>query len=95
MCFTFQFIYFTIKISYCSHEIVNINLKDKPDWYVKKHPAVARVPLVEYNGKLMWESGICADYIDELFPEIPLHPKDPYTRNLHRILADSIPKVCT
>ncbi len=85
---------FSITMLNCRHEIVNINLKDKPDWYLKKHPISAGVPLVEYNGNLLWESLICADYIDELFPDTtPLHPKDSHTKNRHRILADSIPKV--
>ena len=36
----------------CRHEVVNINLKDKPDWFLDKN-SKGSVPTIELNGKVM------------------------------------------
>ncbi|XP_037660503.1 glutathione S-transferase omega-2-like isoform X2 [Choloepus didactylus] len=47
------------------HEIVNINLKSKPDWYFTKHP-FGQIPVLE-NSKcqLIWESAITCPTFDQ------------------------------
>ena len=41
------------------YECVNINLKDKPDWYLEMNP-LGKVPTIEMpDGKVIYESAIC------------------------------------
>ena len=36
---------------YCSHDVVNINLIEKPDWFLQKNPD-GKVPVIEHSGKV-------------------------------------------
>lgn len=41
------------------YECVNINLKDKPEWYLEMNP-MGKVPTIEMpDGKVIYESAIC------------------------------------
>ena len=51
------------------------------------------VPVVVHNGKSIYESHICIEYIDEVWPDEPrLLPQDPYSRAHARIWGDFIGK---
>ncbi|XP_073402608.1 glutathione S-transferase omega-1-like isoform X2 [Dendrobates tinctorius] len=70
------------------HEVVNINLKDKPDWFFEKSP-LGLVPSIETSdGKIIYESPIVCDYLDETFPENKLTPADPYEKAQQKILLE-------
>ena len=45
-------------------EVVNIDLKKKPDWFVKS--TLGKVPVVLHKGKIIPESLITSDYLDEV-----------------------------
>ncbi|XP_062352361.1 glutathione S-transferase omega-1 isoform X2 [Cinclus cinclus] len=76
-----------------SHEVININLKNKPDWYFEKHPS-GLVPVLETSkGQLIWESPITCEYLDEAFPGKKLMPSDPYERACQRMLLEDFSKV--
>nr|UUV68068.1 glutathione S-transferase [Dendroctonus rhizophagus] len=65
-----------LKAKNLPHDIVNINLQDKPEWYFKIHPK-GQVPALFDNGKVIIESLDIADYLDEKYPtQSPLYPKD-------------------
>lgn len=75
----------TKKIPY---DTVYINLNDKPEWMLTKSDG-AKVPTVEFDdGKVLVESLIIADYLDEAYPESPLYPKDPRAKAEQRILLE-------
>lgn len=59
------------------HEVVNINLKNKPEWFLQKNP-LGRVPTLEKDDKIVYESAICCDYLDQVYPDNKLTPDDPY-----------------
>ena len=40
------------------HEIVDIHLKRKPEWYIAKINPHGQVPVVQHNGHLIRESAI-------------------------------------
>ena len=41
------------------HECININLKDKPEWFFELNP-IGKVPVIEHpNGKVIYESAVC------------------------------------
>lgn len=59
------------------HEVVNINLKNKPEWFLQKNP-LGRVPTLEKDDRIVYESAICCDYLDQVYPDNKLTPDDPY-----------------
>ncbi|ODN04195.1 Pyrimidodiazepine synthase [Orchesella cincta] len=71
-----------------SYDIVNCNLKDKPEWMFERNPE-GKVPILETNdGKVLYESLIISDYLDEIYAQRPLQSKDPYKKALDRILVE-------
>ncbi|NXC44607.1 GSTO1 transferase, partial [Penelope pileata] len=76
-----------------SHEVININLKNKPDWIFEKNP-FGLVPILETSkGQLIYESPITCDYLDEAFPGKKLMPSDPYERAFQKMLLEHFSKV--
>ncbi|XP_014739303.1 PREDICTED: glutathione S-transferase omega-1 [Sturnus vulgaris] len=76
-----------------SHEVININLKNKPDWYFEKQPS-GLVPVLETSkGQLIWESPITCEYLDEAFPGKKLMPSDPYERAYQKMLLEDFSKI--
>ncbi|XP_076658502.1 glutathione S-transferase omega-1 [Halictus rubicundus] len=55
------------------HDIVNINLMNKPEWYFEIH-SEGKVPaFVDVDGTVVVDSAVIADYLDEKYPEPPLY----------------------
>ncbi|NWS95025.1 GSTO1 transferase, partial [Mionectes macconnelli] len=76
-----------------SYEIININLKNKPDWFFEKNPS-GLVPVLETSkGQLIWESPITCEYLDEAFPEKKLMPSDPYERARQKMILEDFSKI--
>jgi glutathione S-transferase len=67
-------------------ERVDIDLADKPDWFLKLSP-LGKVPVlvVEKDGReeVLFESAVIAEYLDEVL-EPRLHPADPLEKARHR-----------
>lgn len=57
-----------------------------PD-HLKRNP-YGKIPVIDIDGKLLFESCIINEYLDEIYPNPPLQPKDPYLRARGRILND-------
>ncbi|MBX5040833.1 glutathione S-transferase family protein [Rhizobium lentis] len=71
-----------------SFERINIDLADKPDWFLKISP-LSKVPLLriqEDDGReeVLFESSVICEYLEETQPGAGLHPADPLTRARHR-----------
>ncbi|XP_053162418.1 glutathione S-transferase omega-1 isoform X2 [Hemicordylus capensis] len=76
-----------------NHEIVNINLKNKPDWFFEKSP-FGLVPVLETNkGQLIYESPITCEYLDEAYPGKKLYPADPYEKASQKMLLEQFSKL--
>ncbi|KAL7637624.1 UNVERIFIED_CONTAM: hypothetical protein RMT77_012353 [Armadillidium vulgare] len=69
------------------HETVNINLQDKPDWFLKINP-LGKVPTLQLNDKIMFESMITCDYLDETYPDTPLYPSDEWAKGWDKCLIE-------
>nr|QVK45136.1 GSTo1 [Pagiophloeus tsushimanus] len=89
-----------LKAKNLPHDIVNIDLKKKPDWYLNIHPK-GQVPALLDGDKIIIESLDIADYLDEKYPtDSPLYPldseekkKDQYIiRNLIQETTNSVSK---
>lgn len=64
------------------HDIVNINLKNKPKWYLEIHPEGKVPAFVDVDGKVVVDSLLIADYLDEKYPEPPLYHEETKARDL-------------
>ena len=47
-----------------------------------------KVPVINDSGRILFESCIINEYLDERYPNPPLMPKDPYLRGRGRLLVD-------
>ena len=60
-------------------ERIDIDLANKPDWFLKISP-LGKVPVlvVERDGSevALFESNVICEYIEETFPDTKLHPQD-------------------
>ena len=75
------------------HEVININLKNKPEWFFKKNP-LGLVPVLETSlGQLIYESAITCEYLDEAYPGKKLLPGDPYEKACQKMVFESFSKV--
>ncbi len=68
------------------HEVVVIDLDDRPAWIVEKNPPAGRVPVVEEDGWVLPESAVIDEFLEERFPEPPLLPADPAERAAARFI---------
>ncbi|MCF6322273.1 MAG: glutathione S-transferase family protein [Rhizobiaceae bacterium] len=65
-----------------AHKRTYIDLSNKPDWFKKISP-LGKVPILETEGAVVFESQIIAEYLDEITPG-SLHPSDPLQKAHHR-----------
>ncbi|XP_077488082.1 glutathione S-transferase omega-1-like [Amblyomma americanum] len=69
------------------HEVVNINLKDKPEWHFKLNPA-GKVPILQQDDKLVCESLIVSEYLDDAYGSTKLQPNDPYQKARQKMFVE-------
>ena len=74
------------------HEVVNVNLKFKPDWFFARHP-FGLVPILEHNDDVVCESAVCDDYLDEVYPDPPLYPRDVREKTRHKMIMSMFERV--
>ena len=96
-CHTLEFISIFSNLTfflliYYRHELVNVNLKYKPKWIRERYPA-GLVPILEKDGRVVYESSVCNDYLDEIYPEPKLTPSDPYEKAEDKMLSETFAKV--
>jgi len=73
-----------------AYERVTLNLakrdQKRPE-FLRLNP-YGKVPVLDDGGKVLFESCIINEYLDEKYPDPPLMPKDPYLRGRGRVLVD-------
>ncbi|KAM3912886.1 glutathione S-transferase omega-1-like [Leptodactylus fuscus] len=74
------------------YEVVNINIKSKPDWFFEKSPFGLVPSLETSDGKIIFDSPIICDYLDEAFPGKKLTPADPYEIAQQKMLLEHFSK---
>jgi glutathione S-transferase len=65
-----------------SFERIDIDLENKPDWFLAISPR-GKVPLLKVGEDVLFESAAIVEYLDEAH-EPRLHPENPITRARHR-----------
>jgi glutathione S-transferase len=63
-------------------ERVDIDLANKPDWFVAISP-LGKTPVLQVGDKAIFESAVILEYLEETQVR-PLHPADPLVRAEHR-----------
>jgi glutathione S-transferase len=63
-------------------ERVDIDLANKPDWFLKLSP-LGRTPVLQVGDTAIFESAVILEYLEETEPK-PLHPADALQRAEHR-----------
>ncbi len=62
-------------------------MEQKSPAHLTRNP-YGKIPVIDDDGRLLFESCIINEYLDEKYPNPPLQPKDPYLRARGRILID-------
>ncbi|KAM4636485.1 glutathione S-transferase omega-1-like [Discoglossus pictus] len=75
------------------HEIVNINLKNKPEWFFEKSQFGLVPSLESAQGQVIYESAIICDYLDEAYPGKKLNPEDPFQKAQQRMIVEQFSKL--
>jgi glutathione S-transferase len=70
-------------------DVTYINLREKPDWFLKISPH-GKVPVLNVDGEALYESNAIAEFLDETVPP-RLHPADPMKRARNRAWTDFLP----
>jgi glutathione S-transferase len=70
-------------------DVTYINLREKPDWFLKISPH-GKVPVLNVDGEPLYESNAIAEYLDETV-DPRLHPEDPIKRARNRAWTDFLP----
>jgi glutathione S-transferase len=64
------------------HDRTYIDLSNKPEWFIQISP-LGKVPLLKVEDKVLFESAVICEYLDEITPS-SLHPADPLEKANHR-----------
>jgi len=63
-------------------DITYIDLKKPPSWFLEISP-FGKVPLLRVDDKVLFESAVILEYLDEVFPPSQ-HPTDPFQKAQNR-----------
>ena len=68
-------------------DVVEIDLQNKPTGFTDISP-YGKVPAIKHGEQRVWESALVNEYLEEVFPEPSLLPKEPGLRAQARIWID-------
>ncbi|XP_032668047.1 pyrimidodiazepine synthase-like [Odontomachus brunneus] len=74
-----------------AYEIVNINLKNKPEWYLEINPKGTVPSYIDSSGETLTDSLLIANFLDEKYPEPALYNEETKARDLE--LQDHFTKI--
>jgi ganglioside-induced differentiation-associated protein 1 len=72
------------RVPWESRHVDIFRFENYSDWYSKLNPKNV-VPTLDHDGKVIIESNVILEYLDEIVPVIPLRPDDPYERAMMRL----------
>lgn len=65
------------------HDRHEVNLSNKPDWFLKDSPN-GRVPMLYVGDQVLFESIAICEYLEEVFPQRSISALDPLIKAWHR-----------
>jgi glutathione S-transferase len=72
------------KIDYVDHRLNLVKFEQHDPDFVKINPR-GQVPVLIHDGRNLTESTVICEYLDAVFPQVPLRPRDEYWRAQMRI----------
>lgn len=63
--------------------------RPRPDWFLTLNP-LGQVPVIRHAGRVLNESSVINEYLEDVFPDPRVFPADPYRRAQSRILIDHL-----
>lgn len=81
------------QLDYDGHLIDMVKGEQHSPGYLALNPNGV-VPTLVHDGRVIWESSVIAEYLDDCFPQPPLLPADPYARAVLRNFVRWIDEHC-
>jgi ganglioside-induced differentiation-associated protein 1 len=72
------------RIPWESRHVDIFKFENYSDWYTKLNPKNV-VPTLEHDGRIVIESNVILEYLEDVFPDVPLRPDDAYERATMRL----------
>ncbi len=78
----------TLKLKHVDYETAEVDFAaPRSQEHLESNPLGA-VPTLVHDGRALFESNVINEYLEEVFPEPSLMPKEPWQRAVSRILMD-------
>ena len=72
------------KIAWESRHVDIFAFENYSDWYTKLNPKNV-VPTLVHDGRIIIESNVILEYLEDVFPQVRLRPEDAYERAMMRL----------
>ena len=77
------------RVAWSGHYIDLLKGEQFAESFLKINPR-AMVPVLVHDGKLILESTVICEYVEEVFPDPPLYPRDPWLRAQARLWIKAV-----
>ncbi len=67
------------QLEFASHQLAGSRFEQYSPEFLNINP-LGQVPVLVHDGKVVTESTVINEYLDDVFPQVPLRPSDPYER---------------